>query len=205
MSAALAATQLRVALRDGDEMTLRRILSRADLPAITVELGRLNPISRGLARCGTRAAFMRHKDRGEVVDDACRDAERTYQRERKRAQRRQGLMVQPLAPHRRPDIDEVAVLRAVNGEKVWMTLDERREATRRLHERGRSYNEIAAALRTHQRMVHRDLTALGLVGVSDSQPLHNLSYRSATVTDMTTSPSVSGGSVVPVGEGQVAS
>lgn len=42
---------------------------------------------RMLKPCGTHAAYVRHKNRGELVDDLCRDAERRYQRSRKRQER----------------------------------------------------------------------------------------------------------------------
>lgn len=35
---------------------------------------------RELAKCGTRAAYVRHKRRGEPVDQACQDANAEYQR-----------------------------------------------------------------------------------------------------------------------------
>lgn len=38
--------------------------------------------------CGTVAAAKRHREHGEAIDDACRSAEREYNRSRKRAQRR---------------------------------------------------------------------------------------------------------------------
>lgn len=41
----------------------------------------------GLQPCGTRAAFVRHKDSGETPCDLCREAERTYQRIRSRQRR----------------------------------------------------------------------------------------------------------------------
>lgn len=37
-----------------------------------------------LLPCGTRGAYVRHKGRGEPVDEACAAAERVYQREAKR-------------------------------------------------------------------------------------------------------------------------
>jgi ribosomal protein S21 len=43
---------------------------------------------RPLKPCGTLAAARRHRARGEPVDDACVEAERTYDRERRRAERR---------------------------------------------------------------------------------------------------------------------
>lgn len=51
-----------------------------------------SPVLTGLGRplrpCGTHAAFVRHKARGEPVDVACADAERAYQRSRRRRSRR---------------------------------------------------------------------------------------------------------------------
>lgn len=38
-------------------------------------------MSRQDAPCGTRAAYARHRRRGEPIDQACRDAERAYHRE----------------------------------------------------------------------------------------------------------------------------
>lgn len=38
--------------------------------------------------CGTHAAYARHKANGEPIDARCLHAERAYQRNRKRAQRR---------------------------------------------------------------------------------------------------------------------
>jgi hypothetical protein len=37
--------------------------------------------------CGTYAAYSRHKDRGELVDDDCQEAARTYWRERRRTRK----------------------------------------------------------------------------------------------------------------------
>lgn len=42
---------------------------------------------RELKPCGTPAAARRHQYHGEDLDDACRDAERTRDRDRKRAER----------------------------------------------------------------------------------------------------------------------
>lgn len=39
-------------------------------------------MARELAPCGTRAAYMRHKRRGEAVDQACQAANAAYQREK---------------------------------------------------------------------------------------------------------------------------
>lgn len=36
----------------------------------------------GVAACGTRSAFERHRRRGEPADEACRDANREYHRRR---------------------------------------------------------------------------------------------------------------------------
>lgn len=43
---------------------------------------------RRLKPCGTLAAARRHRSRNEPVDDACVEAERAYDRDRKRTQRR---------------------------------------------------------------------------------------------------------------------
>jgi hypothetical protein len=45
---------------------------------------------RALQPCGTHAAFVRHKLRGEPVDEVCREGERRFQRARKRHVRRTG-------------------------------------------------------------------------------------------------------------------
>ena len=42
---------------------------------------------RPLKPCGTRAAYQRHKESGEPVDEACRAANRTYQAKWKRRAR----------------------------------------------------------------------------------------------------------------------
>lgn len=44
-------------------------------------------VVRQLKPCGTHAAFVRHKDRGEPIDAACEQAERDYQRAHKRKRR----------------------------------------------------------------------------------------------------------------------
>lgn len=59
----------------------------------------------------------------------------------------------------------MVVERLVAGDlPEFYTAHERREAVRELRRRGYSYNAIANRLRTHQRKVHRDLRAIGLVG-----------------------------------------
>lgn len=45
-----------------------------------------------LRPCGTHAAFIRHKKRGEPVDDDCVVGERRYQRLRNRAWRKRGVV-----------------------------------------------------------------------------------------------------------------
>jgi len=45
--------------------------------------GRYRPLDE-LQPCGTYAAYARHKDRGELVDDDCREAARRYWAQRKR-------------------------------------------------------------------------------------------------------------------------
>jgi DNA-binding NarL/FixJ family response regulator len=63
------------------------------------------------------------------------------------------------------EVDRVAVDRAVSGDRpAKLRRGERLEAVRRLHAKGRSYNQIADVLGTSQRAVHRDLTDLGLIG-----------------------------------------
>lgn len=54
-------------------------------PGLTFE--RVPRAPRMLAPCGTHAAYARHKSHDEPIDDACRDAERAYQRARVRAAR----------------------------------------------------------------------------------------------------------------------
>lgn len=180
MSTSLAVTQLRIAVRDGDQVTLRRLLQRPDLPAIAVELARLAPeIPKPLLPCGTRAAYWRHRDRNEPICPPCWEAERKYNRERNRAVRA-GIHV----PNRRRsaeqtrwargvEVDEVAVRRACDGEQVTLTKPERREVVRVLHGRGLSYAEIAGRLHATSRMVHRDLRALGLTNGSRVAAMDN--------------------------------
>lgn len=52
----------------------RRAAAHADLP-------------HALTPCGTHTAYMRHKRNGQPIDDACDEAERAYQRNRKRHRR----------------------------------------------------------------------------------------------------------------------
>jgi hypothetical protein len=76
---------------------------------------------RELAKCGTRAAYARHKRRGEAVDRACQEANAAYQREKSgRAQDREqsapivalpgGSVEMPAAPS--GDVDARAELLA---------------------------------------------------------------------------------------------
>jgi len=65
------------------------------------------------------------------------------------------------------EIDPCAVARLVAGEPPEVyTGWERREAVRILRQQDVSYREIARRLGTYHRMVHRDLRALGLIGVA---------------------------------------
>lgn len=45
-------------------------------------------VKQRVAACGTRAGFMRHRDRDETPCAACREAERAYQRERYQRRKR---------------------------------------------------------------------------------------------------------------------
>lgn len=56
------------------------------------------PTGRVLRPCGTHAAYVRHKARGEAVCDACLDAERTYQADRSRARRARKAPPRELQP-----------------------------------------------------------------------------------------------------------
>lgn len=62
------------------------------------------------------------------------------------------------------DIDLRAIERAMSGHPVTLTRRERREAIARLYAAGKSYSEMADLLAIDDRMVHRDLQALGVVG-----------------------------------------
>jgi hypothetical protein len=106
------ALQLVDAVHRADRIAIAELLGDADLPALAVVLAamvddsrtlsellswtsdlRVRPIGspRGrhtsalLQPCGTHAAFVRHTKRQEPVDEACRIAERTYQRNRVRS------------------------------------------------------------------------------------------------------------------------
>lgn len=57
------------------------------------------------------------------------------------------------------EFDEVAIQRAMHGDRVVLTRSERREAVRRLVNRGRSEREIAELLDVTARMVARDKAA----------------------------------------------
>lgn len=56
------------------------------------ERERTGPLAphRDVTPCGTHAAYNRHKDHGEPVDDACGTAERQYQAARHRRRHLQG-------------------------------------------------------------------------------------------------------------------
>lgn len=97
------ALQLVGAVRNYDIFRAHDLLRDADLPALAVALAAMVPEDqtrtqllswmrpplpvKGLAPCATHAAFTRHKARGEQVDVACLEAEREYQRNRKRKER----------------------------------------------------------------------------------------------------------------------
>lgn len=63
----------------------------------------------------------------------------------------------PPAPWQRQpsEPDEVAILRAMTGERLTLTVEERREAARRLDRRGHTREEIAERLRCCVRTVER--------------------------------------------------
>lgn len=67
-------------------------LNTDELTDLLIILARMIQIGadngRRLRPCGTHAAYIRHKTRGEPIDLWCLHAERAYQRARKRAQRR---------------------------------------------------------------------------------------------------------------------
>lgn len=101
---------LSVRVRDHDPDTVREaltVLDRDELERLALALAECVPIDqtktallawkasppaeviRPLQPCGTTAAAQRHRTRGEELCPPCRDAERTRDRDRKRAQRRQ--------------------------------------------------------------------------------------------------------------------
>lgn len=61
--------------------TARELLAWTEQPLTRPRIVKLRP-------CGTHAAYCRHKARGEEIDTRCLHAERAYQRDRKREQRR---------------------------------------------------------------------------------------------------------------------
>lgn len=87
------------------------------------------PVTSG---CGTYAAFRRHEDRGELIDDDCEEAARAYWRESKRRQRRNALAAAQAGPasadlHLAPITDELA---AQNRADLEQALKERGEERR---------------------------------------------------------------------------
>jgi len=62
------------------DQTVRELLAWTEQPPTRPRTVKLKP-------CGTHAAYARHKTRGEPIDPRCLNAERTYQRNRKREQR----------------------------------------------------------------------------------------------------------------------
>lgn len=98
------AMRLVMAVHDYDLPAAWDLLTDADLPALAVALAAMvNPDARPsqllgwtrcpatparqLMPCGTHAAYVRHKKRGEEADPRCLHAEREYQRDRKRRTR----------------------------------------------------------------------------------------------------------------------
>lgn len=96
------ALQLVGAVRNYDIFRAHDLLRSADLPALAVALAAMVPedrtrsellgwmrpaLPKQLRPCGSHAAHARHKARGEEVDVACLEAEREYQRNRKRKER----------------------------------------------------------------------------------------------------------------------
>lgn len=73
-----------------DDRTPSELLEWNDLPKKPRSHHAEVPGPRLPQPCGTHAAFVRHKARGETVDPECVSAERKYQRERVR---RSGLSV----------------------------------------------------------------------------------------------------------------
>lgn len=67
-------------------------LTTNERDALTITLARMIHIgadtNRRLRPCGTHAAYTRHKNNNEPIDPWCLHAERAYQRNRKRTQRR---------------------------------------------------------------------------------------------------------------------
>jgi hypothetical protein len=61
------------------------------------------------------------------------------------------------------DVDEVAVARAVRGERVELKRNERLTAVQLLHRAGSTYEDTARRLAVSMRQVHRDLADLGLI------------------------------------------
>jgi len=123
-----------VAVHHGDQLTIRRILDRPDLPRIAVDLALRVPLltRRHRSPCGTRAAAERHLAHGEVLDIACLEARRAYFRNRQRRVRAQGREEDPKTRAKRrrrvQAIDQVAIDRYVNGDLTVPLLREEKKA-----------------------------------------------------------------------------
>lgn len=88
---------------------------------------------RELKPCGTASAYMRHSRRGEPIDDACREAHNAANQDSKAAR---GHVWQT-------EVDDAVVALAVDGKRPrWLTLAERQQVVRILHERGMQDDEI---------------------------------------------------------------
>lgn len=82
-----AALCLVLAAMVDDDRSVKGLLR--DIPSLLRWLGHPRATrARSLRPCGTHAAFVRHKNRGEEPDPECVEAERAYQRARSRENRR---------------------------------------------------------------------------------------------------------------------
>jgi len=85
------ATRVHTGTRD-DVNQLLTSLTAGERDALTITLARMIHLGanhdRQLRPCGTHAAYTRHKTHNEPIDPWCLHAERAYQRNRKRTQRR---------------------------------------------------------------------------------------------------------------------
>lgn len=85
------ATRVHTGTRDNVNQLLNN-LTTSEKDALTITLARMIHLGadhdRQLRPCGTHAAYVRHKNNNEPIDPWCLHAERAYQRNRKRTQRR---------------------------------------------------------------------------------------------------------------------
>lgn len=98
---------------------------------------------------GTRAAVRRHEYHGQPLCEPCKG----YEAKRKRDAYHRGRGTEP-----QPDpwlVDEVAVARACEGERLTLTRQERRAAVARLTAKGMSQNKIGDLLHMDERTVAR--------------------------------------------------